>query len=76
MEIATQGGALYDKFVGFLKDLEDLGLQISRVSKTYDETKRKLVDGSGNIVKRVENLKKLGAKTTKSIPENFFDTND
>jgi len=76
MEIATQGGALYDKFVGFLKDLEDLGIQIGRVSKTYDEAKRKLADGSGNIVKRVENLKKLGAKTTKSIPESFFDNND
>jgi DNA recombination protein RmuC len=76
MEIATQGGALYDKFVGFLKDLEDLGIQIGRVSKTYDEAKRKLADGSGNIVRRVENLKKLGAKTTKSIPESFFDNND
>jgi DNA recombination protein RmuC len=76
MEIATQGGALYDKFVGFLKDMEDLGLQIGRVSKTYDETRRKLADGSGNIIKRVENLKKLGAKTTKSIPENFIDNND
>jgi DNA recombination protein RmuC len=76
MEIATQGGALYDKFVGFLKDLEDLGLQIGRVSKTYDEARRKLNDGSGNIIKRVENLKKLGAKTTKSIPETFLDNNN
>jgi DNA recombination protein RmuC len=76
MEIATQGGALYDKFVGFLKDLEDLGLQIGRVSKTYDEARRKLNDGSGNIIKRVENLKKLGAKTTKSIPETFLDINN
>jgi DNA recombination protein RmuC len=76
MEIATQGGALYDKFVGFLKDLEDLGNQLSKASKSYDEARKKLAEGSGNMVKRVENLKKLGAKTTKSIPENFFDNNE
>ena len=76
MEIATQGGALYDKFVGFLKDLEDLGLQISRTGKTYEEARRKLADGSGNIIKRVENLKKLGAKTTKSIPETFLENSE
>ena len=76
MEIATQGGALYDKFVGFLKDLEDLGNQLGKASKSYEEARKKLADGSGNMVKRVENLKKLGAKTTKSIPESFFDNND
>lgn len=76
MEIASQGGALYDKFVGFLKDLEDLGLQISKTGKTYEEARRKLSDGSGNIIKRVENLKKLGAKTTKSIPETFLENNE
>jgi DNA recombination protein RmuC len=76
MEIASQGGALYDKFVGFLKDLEDLGLQIGRVSKTYDEAKNKLSDGRGNIIRQVEALKKLGAKTTKSIPDKFLESYD
>jgi len=76
MEIASQGGALYDKFVGFLKDLEDLGIQIGRVSKTYDEAKNKLSDGRGNIIRQVETLKKLGAKTTKSIPDKFLESYD
>jgi DNA recombination protein RmuC len=76
LEIARQGGALYDKFVGFLKDLEDLGNQISRVSKTYDEAKSKLIDGRGNIIRQVENLKKLGAKASKSIPEHFIEDNN
>lgn len=76
MEIASQGGQLYDKFVGFLKDLEDLGLQISRTGKTYEEARKKLADGSGNLIKRVENLKKLGAKTTKSIPETFLENSE
>jgi len=73
LEIARQGGALYDKFVGFLKNLDDLGTQINRVSKTYDEAKNKLSDGRGNIIKQVENLKILGAKTNKSIPETFLE---
>ena len=73
LEIARQGGALYDKFVGFLKDLENLGLQINRVSKTYDDAHNKLVDGTGNLIKRVEDLKKLGAKASKSLPEKYIE---
>ncbi len=76
LEIARQGGALYDKFVGFLKDLEDLGTQINRVSKTYDEAKNKLGEGRGNLIKQVETLKKLGAKASKSIPENLLENSD
>lgn len=72
IEIARQGGALYDKFVGFLKNIEDLGMQIGKVSKTYDEARNKLTEGRGNLVKQVENLKVLGAKTSKSIPEQFI----
>ena len=76
IEIARQGGALYDKFVGFLNDLEDLGNQINRVSKTYDTAKNKLTDGSGNLIKRAETLKKLGAKASKSISENLIENMD
>lgn len=76
IEIARQGGALYDKFVGFLKDLEDLGTQIGRVSKTYDTARNKLTDGSGNLIKRAETLKKLGAKASKSISENLVENMD
>lgn len=68
IEIARQGGALYDKFVGFLQNMEDLGNQIQRAGKTYDEAKNKLSEGRGNLITRVEKLKELGAKTTKSIP--------
>ena len=73
LEIARQGGALYDKFVGFLKDLENLGLQINRVSKTYDDARNKLVGGTGNLIKRVEDLKKLGTKASKSLPEKYIE---
>lgn len=71
IEIARQGGALYDKFVGFLKNMEDLGLQIARAGNTYEEARKKLSEGKGNLLVRVKNLKILGAKTTKEMPAAF-----
>ncbi len=76
IEIARQGGALYDKFVGFLKNIEELGIQIGRVSKTYDDARNKLFEGRGNLIRQVENLKVLGAKTVKSIPDQYLNQND
>lgn len=72
MEIARQGGALYDKFVGFISDLENVGKNLEITRKNYDQAMNKLHTGSGNLVRRVENIKKLGAKTTKSLPENML----
>ncbi|MEZ5082297.1 MAG: DNA recombination protein RmuC [Bacteroidales bacterium] len=67
IEIARQGGALYDKFVGFIKNLEEIGTHIGRATKSYDDAQKKLSTGSGNLVRQVENLKILGAKTNKTI---------
>lgn len=67
IEIAQKGGALYDKFKNFVDDLVDVGQKMDASKKSYTEAMNKLVDGSGNIVKRVEELKKLGAKSTKEI---------
>ena len=68
MEIARQSGALYDKFAGFIFDMENIGKNIESTRKTYDSAMNKLTTGSGNLINRVENLKKLGAKTTKELP--------
>lgn len=76
LDIARQGGALYDKFVGFLKNLEEIGSQIDRLSKTYEEAKNKMTEGRGNLIRQVESLKILGAKTTKSIPDSYLDNNN
>ncbi len=75
LEIARQGGALYDKFVGFLKNLEEIGTHIGRLGKSYEDAKNKLVEGRGNLIRQVESLKTLGAKTSKSIPENYLENN-
>lgn len=72
MDIATEGGKLYDKFVSFLEDLENMGKQLLRVQKTYDEAHNKLSSGRGNIIGKIEKLKKLGARTAKDIPRDFL----
>jgi DNA recombination protein RmuC len=71
-EIARQAGALYDKFVGFIDDLVKIGKKIDESKAEYGLAMNKLFDGSGNLVKRVENLKKMGAKTQKSLPQNVL----
>lgn len=71
IEIARQGGALYDKFVGFLEDLEKIGKNINALQHSYEDASKKLNTGSGNLIGRVEKLKELGASTSKRIPEKF-----
>lgn len=71
-EIAKQAGALYDKFEGFIKDLVMVGKKMDDAKTEYGNAMNKLVDGSGNLVNRVEKLKKMGAKASKSLPENIL----
>ncbi|MFC1617014.1 DNA recombination protein RmuC [Candidatus Margulisiibacteriota bacterium] len=72
-EIARQGGALYDKFVSFIEDMEKIGERISGTQKIYDEAMNKLSTGKGNLVNRTQVIKKLGAKTTKKLAEKFIE---
>tara|TARA_B100000959_G_scaffold286591_1_gene365975 strand:- start:12157 stop:13545 length:1389 start_codon:yes stop_codon:yes gene_type:complete len=64
-EIAKQAGNLYDKFVAFVGDLDEVGQRIDASKKSFDKAHNKLLSGRGNLIKRVENLKQLGAKTSK-----------
>ena len=73
IEIARQGGALYDKFVGFVADLEKIGKNLSATQNSYSDAMSKLHTGSGNLVSRVESIRKLGAKTTKELPKLMLD---
>jgi DNA recombination protein RmuC len=76
LEIAKQGGALYDKFVGFVEDLEKIGKSIDTTQAAYSSAMNKLQSGSGNLIKRVQDIEKLGAKTTKSLSEKYLEKND
>lgn len=71
MEIASRGGALYDKFVLFVESLKEIGTRINQTQKSYDEAMNRLSDGSGNLVRQAEMLRELGAKTSKKLPEEF-----
>lgn len=69
LEIARQAGALYDKFEGFVTDLTKVGKKMDEAKSEYKGAMNKLVAGRGNILISIERLKKMGAKTKKSIPE-------
>jgi len=76
MEIAKQGGALYDKFVGFVIDLEKIGKNIHQVQESYEEAMKKLSTGSGNLINKAESIRKLGVKTFKRLPDKFSDVQE
>ena len=73
MEIARQSGDLYDKFVGLFDDLVDIGKKLNATKTSYDASMNKLYSGKGNLIKRVERIKILGAKTSKELPKNLID---
>ncbi|MFD2285111.1 DNA recombination protein RmuC [Pedobacter petrophilus] len=73
MEIARLSGSMYDKFVGFVNDMENIGKHIKNGQDAYDKALNKLSDGSGNLVNTSEKIKKLGAKATKQIDIKYLD---
>jgi DNA recombination protein RmuC len=73
MEIAEKGGALYDKFKGFVDDLIDVGKSLEKSTNSYKTAMNKLTEGRGNLVSRAQRLKELGVKSTKNLPQNVID---
>ncbi len=70
-EIAKRAGLLYDKFVGFVESVEKLGKQINTAQKTYDDAFSKMHSGAGSITSQFQKLQKLGAATSKKLPEHI-----
>ncbi len=73
LEIARQAGSLYDKFVGFTEDLDKIGNYLDKSQKSYEDARKKLTDGRGNIIGQVEKLKTLGAKAQKAIDQKLLE---
>jgi len=73
LEIAQQSGALYDKFVGLVDDLQDIGNKLESTRKAHDSAMNKLSTGKGNLLGRVESIKKLGAQTKKDLPKELME---
>lgn len=72
LEIARQGGSLYDDFILLSERLIKLGKKMDEASDFYKDTMKKLSEGRGNLVSRVEKLKELGIKAKKQMPENLL----
>ncbi len=73
LEIARLSGSMYDKFVGFLSDMESIGRNIRQSQDAYDKALNKLSTGAGNLTTTADKIKKLGAKTNKKIDSKFLD---
>jgi len=71
-EIAEESGKLYDKFCGLIEDLILVGKRMASAKESYDEAMKKASTGPGNIIRRVEKIKELGAKTTKTLPDSLL----
>lgn len=73
IEIARQGGALYDKFAGFVASMEKIGSNLTTTRNTWEDAMKKLSEGRGNLVGAAERLRRMGAKASKKLPEHLLD---
>ncbi len=76
VKLFDEAGKLYDKMVGFSDSFRKIGNQIQTLQNSFETANTQLAKGNGNVLKRVENLKKLGAKTTKSLKNSKVDYED
>ncbi len=72
LEIARQAGDMYDKFADVVKAFNDVGDRLRMATDSFDVAKRRLSEGPGNVIKRLDDLKKMGAKVSKSIPDDML----
>jgi DNA recombination protein RmuC len=73
LEIARRAGIMYDKFRGFVEEMEKIGKQLATCHSTYDGAFLKLTRGRGNLVAQAEQLKELGVQVKKEIPKSITD---
>ncbi len=76
LEIARLSGEMYDKFEGFVKDLQKIGDSLKGSQTAYDEAVKKLAEGRGNLIRTSEKLKSLGARATKDLPKNWIERSE
>lgn len=74
--IAKEAGALHDQFVLLLESLDSIGGYLAKTQEAYSKARERLQTGRGNLVKRVDDLRKLGAKTKKGIDNKLLETQD
>ena len=72
-KIAIQAGALHDQFVLVIESLEEVGRMIDKSQDAWQQTRKRLVDGKGNLVKRMDDLRRMGARARKALPPGIRD---
>jgi len=75
-EISKQAGDLYDKFVGFIEDIENIGKHLDKTQESYKQAFNKLKTGKGNLISKANKFLDLGVKTTKKIPQKYLLDNE
>jgi DNA recombination protein RmuC len=76
IEIAKKSGDMYNKFVGFVEDMQKIGTRLNSTQTAYNDGMKKLSEGSGNLVRRAEELRKMGANTSKQLPNEILGLED
>jgi DNA recombination protein RmuC len=76
LEIAALSGRMYDKFVGFVNDMESIGKNIKQSQNAYENAISKLSEGAGNLTKTAEKIKSLGAKANKQLDQKYIEIGD
>nr|WP_313093172.1 DNA recombination protein RmuC [Chryseobacterium flavum] len=76
MEIAERGAKLYDKFVGFVENLEKVGRNLDQAKNVYNDAYKQLYTGNDNLVIQTQKLKSLGIKNKKDLPQSLIDNSN
>ena len=76
IQIAQKSGDMYNKFVGFVEDMQKIGTRLNSTQTAYNDGMKKLSEGTGNLVRRAEELRKMGAKSTKELPSEILGLED
>ena len=67
-KIASQAGAIHDQIALVLESLQDVGKHLEKAQDSWEKTRSRISTGRGNLVKRVQNLEELGARTKRKLP--------
>lgn len=70
-QIAASAGKLYDQFALFVESLEEVGKNLDRTQDAFGKAKKRLTEGRGNLLRKIDGLKELGAKTSRRLPEAY-----
>jgi len=72
-EIASRAGLMYDKFAGFVENLQAVGDRLRQAQQSYDKAFGQLSSGAGSLLRQTEQLRELGARNTKKLPVSGVD---